>query len=80
MAEEEKAAQPSSFEEAYALLDEYTRRMSAQDIALEESIELYERSARLIDFCQKCIERAELRIETLESEKNKGSAEEKVNE
>lgn len=71
--------QPASFEEAYAMLEEYTRRMAAPDIALEESIDLYERSVRLIDFCQKRIEQVTLRVEMLENEKTQQS-EETVNE
>lgn len=54
-----------SFEEALDRLEENAQKMSSPQLPLEESLRLYAESVKLIDFCQKSIEKAELQIEML---------------
>lgn len=62
-----------SFEEAMAALEECTERLSSQDTTLEESMALYSRGTKLLGVCQKALERAKLKIETLMPEETNES-------
>ncbi|NAZ36843.1 exodeoxyribonuclease VII small subunit [Rubellimicrobium sp. CFH 75288] len=51
-----------SFEEALTELESVVTRLERGDVALEESIALYERGARLRAHCQKKLDEAEERV------------------
>lgn len=51
-----------SFEDALTELESVVSRLERGDVALEESIALYERGARLRAHCQKKLDEAEERV------------------
>jgi exodeoxyribonuclease VII small subunit len=53
------------FEGAIAELETVVRRLEEGDLALEQSLELYERGVRLSRYCHARLEAAERRIEVL---------------
>jgi exodeoxyribonuclease VII small subunit len=53
------------FEAAIAELETIVRRLEEGDLALEQSLELYERGVRLSRYCHARLEEAERRIEVL---------------
>jgi len=54
-----------TFEEAFQRLEQILERMNAADVALEESLTLFEEANTLIISCQKELAYAEKRIEKL---------------
>lgn len=52
-----------SFEEALTRLKEIVEELEAEDISLEESVQLYEEGIKLSKTCTQTLEDAELRIE-----------------
>ena len=54
-----------SFEQAMARLDEIVSKLDSGESTLEESLGLYGEGAELIAFCEKTLEAAKLKIETL---------------
>ena len=54
-----------SFEDAYAELEEIIARLDAGDLALEESVTLFERGRGLAQHCQALLDGAELRVNQL---------------
>ncbi|MGE5200010.1 MAG: exodeoxyribonuclease VII small subunit [Rhodospirillaceae bacterium] len=53
------------FEGAIAELETIVRKLEEGDLALEQSLELYERGVRLSRYCHTRLEEAERRIEVL---------------
>jgi exodeoxyribonuclease VII small subunit len=53
------------FEGAIAELETIVKRLEEGDLALEQSLELYERGVRLSRYCHARLEEAERRIEVL---------------
>jgi exodeoxyribonuclease VII small subunit len=53
------------FEGAIAELETIVRKLEEGDLALEQSLELYERGVRLSRYCHARLEEAERRIEVL---------------
>jgi exodeoxyribonuclease VII small subunit len=53
------------FEAAIAELESIVRKLEAGDLALEQSLTLYERGVQLSRFCHARLEEAERRIELL---------------
>ena len=53
------------FEAALAELDTIVKKLEEGDLALEKSLELYERGVQLSRFCHARLEEAERRIEIL---------------
>ena len=54
-----------TFEELYVELDETVRRLEAGDLALADSLALFERSIKLAEQCNAILDRAELRVRQL---------------
>jgi len=54
-----------TFEQAYARLEEILEKMNSGKQSLEDSLSLYEEADRLIVFCNKRLQQAEQKIETL---------------
>jgi exodeoxyribonuclease VII small subunit len=57
--------QTSSFETAYARLEEILEKMNSGKVSLEDSLKLYEEADRLIQWCSKRLNEAEKKIEIL---------------
>ncbi len=51
-----------TFEEAYRKLEDIVRKLETGGLSLEESIALYEEGMKLVRYCEKLLEKAELRI------------------
>ena len=54
-----------SFEQALKALEEVVRKLEAGEVPLDESIDLYERGEKLRLHCQKRLDAAQARIETI---------------
>jgi exodeoxyribonuclease VII small subunit len=54
-----------TFEKAMKRLEEIGQSLDTGDIALEESIKLYEEGIELIDFCKKKLDEAEKKVKKL---------------
>lgn len=54
-----------TFEEAYAQLDMIVAKLEGSNLALDESLALFEQGQALAAYCQKLLEGAELRVTQL---------------
>jgi exodeoxyribonuclease VII small subunit len=54
-----------SFEDAYQELSEIVNQLESGDLALDESMALFERGRRLINLCEDQLNKAELRVSQL---------------
>lgn len=54
-----------SFEQALAELEQIVDRLETGDVALEESIEIYQRGAQLRAYCDEKLKSAQARIEKI---------------
>ena len=57
--------EPVSFEKAFSRLEEILEKMNSGALALDESIRLYEEADSLIQVCNKKLNQAETKIESL---------------
>ena len=73
----DEAAKPEtpSFEHGLQELEQVVKELEGGDLALERSLELFERGMALSDQCQKQLDEAETRIEMLVRRGNKHQAE-----
>jgi exodeoxyribonuclease VII small subunit len=55
-----------SFEAAYSALEETVTRLESGELALEESVDLFERGRRLSAHCQHLLDQAELRVRRID--------------
>ena len=55
-----------SFESLYTALEEKARKLEQGNLPLEESLQLYEEGAALVDRLKDVLDRAELRIRTVQ--------------
>ena len=66
MAENQSGAKPAeTFESSLDELETVVRELEGGDLALERSLELFERGMGLSDSCRKQLEAAETRVEML---------------
>jgi len=56
-----------SFEDALAELEDIVSRLETGDLALEESLSLFERGQTLATLCNQVLDQAELRLEQIGS-------------
>ncbi len=56
---------PADFESAMTELDEIVRKLEQGELALEQSLALFERGVKLSRFCHERLEDAERRIQVL---------------
>ena len=61
----ERAVEEMSFEEALRNLEEIVTRLERGDVALEDSIALYERGAALKKHCEVRLQAAQMRVEAI---------------
>lgn len=60
----------TSFEEAYARLEEILESMNSGNIPLKKSLELYEEASKLINLCSAQLNQAEKKVEILLKDKD----------
>ena len=58
---------PESFESAMEQLETLVSKMESGDLSLEESLEAFEKGVHLTRFCQDQLQKAELKIQELNS-------------
>lgn len=76
MAEDESGAKPvETFESCLDALEKVVRELEGGDLALERSLELFERGMALSDTCRKQLEEAETRVDMLIRREGKMTAE-----
>lgn len=54
-----------SYEQLYAQLQEVVARLEQGELPLDETLQLYEQGVRLAATCQRLLDSAELRVQTL---------------
>ncbi len=54
-----------TYEKAYERLEEISQALSKNDIALDESLELYAEGVKLLNFCNSKLRRAKLKLEDI---------------
>ena len=65
--DEMDASSPESFERAMGQLETLVSKMESGDLSLEESLEAFEKGVHLTRFCQDQLQKAELKIQELNS-------------
>ena len=65
--DEINASSPESFESAMEQLETLVAKMESGDLSLEESLEAFEKGVHLTRFCQDQLQKAELKIQELNS-------------
>jgi exodeoxyribonuclease VII small subunit len=58
-------AKPASFEAALDQLEKIVKELESGDLALERSIELFEKATELSESCRQQLSAAEMRVEVL---------------
>ncbi len=61
-------AEKQNFEESLCRLEEIARILEKGEIGLDESMELYAQAAKLISFCQKKLDTAQLKVEKIKKQ------------
>ena len=59
---------PESFESAMEQLETLVSRMESGELSLEESLKAFEKGVHLTRFCQDQLQKAELKVQELNSE------------
>lgn len=61
-----------TYEKAYERLEEISQTLSKNDIALDESLELYAEGVKLLNFCNSKLRQAKLKLEDINGNNLKG--------
>ena len=70
--------QKLTFEEAMRELEKLVDGLDKGDISLDEAIAAYDRGSQLKDYCQKKLQEAKMKIETIQSSDNVDVIPEKI--
>ena len=70
----QKPVAEMSFEEAMAALEAVVSQLERGDVALEQSIALYERGAQLKKHCEERLKDAEAKVELIRAEAGRATA------
>ena len=65
--EEIDKSSPESFESAMEQLENLVSKMESGDLSLEESLKAFEKGVNLTRFCQDQLQKAELKVQELNS-------------
>lgn len=57
-----------TLEEALIKLEEITEKMQGEDIAVDESLKLFEEGTKLVSFCKEKLDKAQLKITELSAD------------
>jgi exodeoxyribonuclease VII small subunit len=72
---DQRRGKEATFEELYAQLEERARKLEQGNLALEESLKLYEEGAAVAEKLRAILDTAELRVRTLQRRFDDGRAE-----
>ena len=67
-----------SFEEAMKELEKLVDSLDKGEVSLDEAIAAYDRGSQLKDYCQKKLQEAKMKIETIQSSDNVDAIPEKL--
>ena len=67
-----------TFEEAMTELEKLVDSLDKGDVSLDEAIAAYDRGSQLKDYCQKKLQEAKMKIETIQSSDNVDAIPEKL--
>ena len=67
-----------TFEEAMYELEKLVDSLDKGDVSLDEAIAAYDRGSQLKDFCQKKLQEAKMKVETIQTSNNVKSVPEKL--
>ena len=67
-----------SFEEAMRELEKLVDSLDKGEVSLDEAITAYDRGSQLKDYCQKKLQEAKMKIETIQSSDNVDAIPEKL--
>ena len=67
-----------TFEEAMQELEKLVDSLDKGDVSLDEAIAAYDRGSQLKDYCQKKLQEAKMKIETIQSSDNVDAIPEKL--
>tara|TARA_B100000524_G_scaffold281795_1_gene157831 strand:+ start:585 stop:833 length:249 start_codon:yes stop_codon:yes gene_type:complete len=67
-----------TFEEAMRELEKLVDSLDKGEVSLDEAIAAYDRGSQLKDYCQKKLQEAKMKIETIQSSDNVGAIPEKL--
>ena len=67
-----------TFEEAMYELEKLVDSLDKGDVSLDEAIAAYDRGSQLKDFCQKKLQEAKMKVETIQLSDNAGTVPEKL--
>ena len=67
-----------SFEEAMRELEKLVDSLDKGEVSLDEAIAAYDRGSQLKDYCQKKLQEAKMKIETIQSSDNVDAIPEKL--
>ena len=67
-----------TFEEAMRELEKLVDSLDKGEVSLDEAIAAYDRGSQLKDYCQKKLQEAKMKIETIESSDNVDAIPEKL--
>jgi len=67
---------PKSFEENMARLEEIVRAMERGDVALEESLKLFQEGTELVRLCGSMLDQAEMQIKLISADSDGSPVEE----
>lgn len=59
-----------TYEKALKKLEEIVDKMENGELSLDESMKLYEEGVKLSEFCAKCLDKAQLKVNNLSDIKN----------
>ena len=67
-----------TFEEAMYELEKLVDSLDKGDVSLDDAIAAYDRGSQLKDFCQKKLQEAKMKVETIQTSNNVKSVPEKL--
>ncbi len=67
-----------TFEEAMKELEELVDSLDKGDVSLDEAIAAYDRGSQLKDYCQKKLQEAKMKVDTIQSSDNIDTIPEKL--
>ena len=74
----EKFSEKITFEEAMNELESLVNTLDKGDISLDQAIAAYDRGAKLKDHCEKKLNEAKMKVETIQLSENKQSLPDKL--
>ena len=67
-----------TFEKAMKELEELVDSLDKGDVSLDEAIAAYDRGSQLKDYCEKKLQEAKMKVDTIQASDNNGTIPEKL--